>query len=225
MEKWINIVETYSEPSEMEKEFLDWYINIHLPDCVDTQDYVGAKLYKAVRPDIINGRGKFLARYFIETNNIDKTMDIRIKKRVVEINQGRGTDFCVNTCRDLLYKEISVCNAKEQIKKKEHWINLIETNCDPQKEDEYNDWYNNIHMPDTMETPGFVEVRRYIHKEFRDGRGKYLAVHEIETDDIVTTMELRKARRQREIDTGRGSSTWRSMWGDTLYRQIAECMK
>jgi hypothetical protein len=130
----------------------------------------------------------------------------------------------VNVWRDVLYKQIAECAAKEQIKKKERWVNLIETNCDPTREDEYNDWYTNTHLPDTMETPGFVGVRRYVQKEFRDGRGKYFSVYEIETDDITKSMEIRKDMRQAEIDAGRGSDTWSSIWGNTLYRQIAECL-
>lgn len=224
MEKWINVVETYPEPPEKEKDFWGWYINVHLPDCVATQEYQGARLYRAAAPEISNGRGKFLAIYFIETDDIDRTMQIRRNKRVEENQKGRGTDLVVNVWRDVLYKQIAVCTSKEQIKKKECWVNLIETNCDPTREDEYNDWYNNIHLPDTMETPGFIGARRYVQKEFRDGRGKYLSVYEIETDDISKTMEIRKARRLAEIDAGRGSDTWRSIWGNTLYRQIAECL-
>jgi hypothetical protein len=72
---------------------------------------------------------------------------------------------------------------------------MFETNCDPVREAEYNDWYDTIHIPDVLKTPGFVRARRYQTKDFRDGRGKYMAIYDIETDDIEKTMKVRLERR------------------------------
>jgi hypothetical protein len=58
-----------------------------------------------------------------------------------------------------------------------------------------------------LATPGFVGAKRYVIKEFRDGRGKYLAIYEIETDDIDKTMQLRLERRALELKQGRSSTT------------------
>ena len=106
------------------------------------------------------------------------------------------------------------------------WINLIETNCNPEREDEYNDWYDNIHVPDILATPGFVRARRFVHKELRDGRGKYMAMYEIETDDIEQTMKVRLAKRNEEVKAGRASSNHpgmnRPVWRDVLWKQILD---
>ena len=104
----------------------------------------------------------------------------------------------------------------------EKWINIVETTCDPSREKEFNDWYDNIHLPDVLETPGFLAARRYVHKEFRDGRGKYLTIYEIETDDIDKTMEIRIEKRGLEVKQGRGGNLWIPVWRDVLYRQITE---
>ena len=39
-------------------------------------------------------------------------------------------------------------------------------------------------------------------KEFRNGRRKYFAIYEVETDDIDKTMVVRLGKRKREIDWG-----------------------
>jgi len=31
----------------------------------------------------------------------------------------------------------------------------------PDREDEFNDWYDNIHVPETCSVPAFVYARRY----------------------------------------------------------------
>ena len=41
------------------------------------------------------------------------------------------------------------------------YILEVRTNCsDPEKEAEYNDWYNNIHLPDVLETPEVLLTER-----------------------------------------------------------------
>ncbi len=110
----------------------------------------------------------------------------------------------------------------------EKWINLVEVSCaDPDREDEFNEWYNKIHLPDVLKTPGFISARRYEAKEYRDGRGKYLAIYEIETDDIDKTMALRLEIREKEASVGRshGQSIPNLLmhyWKDVLYKEIIE---
>ena len=83
------------------------------------------------------------------------------------------------------------------------WVNIVETNCaDPSREDEFNDWYDNVHLPDVLETPGFLSATRYLIKDPEAGRGKYLAVYEIESEDIDATMALRRKKRVEERESG-----------------------
>ncbi len=65
------------------------------------------------------------------------------------------------------------------------WLLIAETNCsDPAREDEYNHWYNTIHIPDVLETPGIFRATRYESNEPPEGHGKYLAIYDVETEDI-----------------------------------------
>ena len=83
------------------------------------------------------------------------------------------------------------------------WINIVESNCkDPAREAEYNDWYDNIHMPNVLATPGFVSAKRYENSTPQEGRGKYIAVYEIETDDLTETMKVRSQKRAEEAERG-----------------------
>ena len=72
------------------------------------------------------------------------------------------------------------------------WLLVVRTNCiDESKEDEFNKWYNEVHVPDVMEVAGFVKAGRYVSPEMASyDNGKYLAIYEIETEDINKTMEL-----------------------------------
>jgi len=67
---------------------------------------------------------------------------------------------------------------------------LVFTNCaDPAREKEFNEWYDNTHVPDVLETPGFVRCTRYeLIGDPGPGQGKFLAVYEVESDDLESTM-------------------------------------
>jgi hypothetical protein len=67
---------------------------------------------------------------------------------------------------------------------------LVFTNCvDPAREKEFNDWYDNTHVPDILETPGFKSCIRYeLIGDPSPGQGKFLAIYEVESDDLSSTM-------------------------------------
>ena len=67
---------------------------------------------------------------------------------------------------------------------------LVFTNCaDPAREEGFNDWYDNIHVPDVLETPGFKSCTRYeLIGDPGSGQGKFLAIYEVESDDLPSTM-------------------------------------
>ncbi|WP_456372366.1 hypothetical protein [Thiolapillus sp.] len=222
MEKWILMEEVYPEPPEKAMELVDWFTKVRMPDVVSREGFKSAKLYEAGLPEVITGRGKYMAMYFIETDDIEKTMQLWREKEAEAKEKGRMTDLAVFLWRDVLYKFMTERDSGKKLNKKEHWIVLTETNADPKRVDAYNDWYNNIHLPDALETPDYVSARRYFSDDVRDGRGKYFSVYEVETDDMDKTMDSRKALIAKQFKAGRSSDTYRRVWGFTLYKLIAE---
>ncbi len=57
-------------------------------------------------------------------------------------------------------------------------------------EDEYNDWYNNVHLNDVVAVDGFVSAQRFrivnvdALGETPQPSHRYLALYEVETDDL-----------------------------------------
>jgi hypothetical protein len=81
---------------------------------------------------------------------------------------------------------------------------VVLTNPVSGKEEEYNKWYNGQHIPDILNIPGFVGAQRFILADHQMGgapaKHKYLALYEIETDDLAATInELRKRQGTPEI--------------------------
>lgn len=77
-------------------------------------------------------------------------------------------------------------------------FNLIAlTNPLDGRDAEFNDWYTNVHLGDVLKLPGVVAAQRYQLNEVQHRPGpfewKYMAVYEIEIDDIGVTLAALKA--------------------------------
>jgi hypothetical protein len=73
---------------------------------------------------------------------------------------------------------------------------LVFTDCtDHAREKEFNEWYDNTHVPDILETPGFVGCTRYeLMGNPGPGQGKYLAIYDVESDDLKSAMAALQQR-------------------------------
>ena len=56
---------------------------------------------------------------------------------------------------------------------------------DPAREAEFNDWYDNVHLPDMLEVPGMIKATRWKSADNKENEvRRYLALYELETDDL-----------------------------------------
>ena len=74
-------------------------------------------------------------------------------------------------------------------------ILVVMMDVDPEHEDEFNEWYNDEHLPERLEIPGYVSARRF---KLEEGEGvlKYLCIWELE-DGSPLQSEQYKAQRER----------------------------
>ena len=87
------------------------------------------------------------------------------------------------------------------------WIVTVGSNCtDAAREAEYNEWYDKTHLPDVLETPGFVRATRYENTNPQEGEAKFLAIYEIETDDIDKMMKTLRDNVAKKRAEGRMSN-------------------
>ena len=99
-------------------------------------------------------------------------------------------------------------------------IFIVESNCaDPLKEDEFNEWYNKTHLPDVLETPEIVRAVRNERIAPSEGQAKYLALYEIEADDLQAVMKALGENIKRKKDEGRWSDLYQGTANST-FKQI-----
>ena len=103
----------------------------------------------------------------------------------------------------------------------ERWLLTLESNCaDPARETEFNEWYDKTHLPDVLETPGFIRATRYENSEPSEGEAKFLATYEIETDDVDGFIKAHTDNMARKRAEGRFSELL-VLVSRGLYRQIS----
>ena len=68
---------------------------------------------------------------------------------------------------------------------------LVSMNVDPEREEEFNDWYNTCYIPGFLQVPGVIRARRFTAIE---AQPKYLTVYEFENPDVPDTKEWMAAR-------------------------------
>jgi hypothetical protein len=78
---------------------------------------------------------------------------------------------------------------------------------DPAREDEYNEWYSNMHVPDILEIPGMIKATRWASASDKPNQTrKYLAMYELETDDIEKFDDKVREKTMETINRGRFSN-------------------
>ncbi len=94
------------------------------------------------------------------------------------------------------------------------WLMMVKTiSTDPQREAQFNEWYDKIDIPDVLEVPGYMRARRGIAQDLpeypavapKDDDGRYVALYNIESGAMdKTIIEMLMATRKMEQ---RGRST------------------
>lgn len=59
------------------------------------------------------------------------------------------------------------------------------------KDDEYNAWYNDVHLGEVLQADGFVRAQRFKVADLMPGvtDHEYVAIYELETDDPAAAMK------------------------------------
>jgi hypothetical protein len=77
-------------------------------------------------------------------------------------------------------------------------IMVVHSNAvSPDREDEYTKWYTEIHMPDLLAIPGFTAGRRYRIPDGADEPHTWVAVYDIDADDLQAPFKELMARSAR----------------------------
>jgi hypothetical protein len=75
------------------------------------------------------------------------------------------------------------------------WLMVVDLDLQPEIEEEWNRWYDEIHQPEIVECPGFERATRYIAPDSDpDGRRRHLTIYELAGPEAMESEILAKRR-------------------------------
>jgi antibiotic biosynthesis monooxygenase (ABM) superfamily enzyme len=73
-----------------------------------------------------------------------------------------------------------------------NWLLLVDATVEPQVEEEWNRWYDEIHLPEITACPGFRWSARYVSDT--GGARRYVSIYGVDSPDTLQTPEFRARR-------------------------------
>ena len=92
----------------------------------------------------------------------------------------------------------------------------VRVDIDLESESEFNEWYNNVHIPAIVNCPGFISGRRY--RSIR-GEPMYLALYEIESVEALKSSRFEEESGWEQFEGRIKNFSW------NLYTQLHEYIK
>lgn len=89
---------------------------------------------------------------------------------------------------------------------------MVYTNCDAEREQEFNHWYDTVHLPDLLSLDGISGAQRFklagpgpqtVNPAGEPAVAQYLAVYELDTDDVDAIQQRIRAASPQWRERGR----------------------
>jgi hypothetical protein len=171
-------------PAELEDDFNKWYVEEHISERMACPGFLNAARY-----EVVTTGPKHLAMYELESLAALETPEYqkvranpsdwtkRVSPDVI------GTTFIRNTYEMFLPDKLSDEMAERGMAPA---LQIGRINIKPEDEDGWNDWYNNVYIPNYEKVPGVISGRRFLAVE---GEPKYLTVYDFENEKVSSTPE------------------------------------
>ena len=171
-------------PADKEEEFNRWYNEEHLAELLAIPGFLNAARYVAV-----SGGPKYLACYELESPDV-------IQGQAYQRHQDNPTDWSKKMSPRVIGSNL-ISNVYLQIFPSEVSQEVAQSAMAPvlqigrmdvpaEIEDEFNEWYNTIFVPNFEKVHGCIRARRY--RAVR-GEPKYSVVYELEHERVSQSPE------------------------------------
>lgn len=168
---------------EAEAEFNRWYDTEHVPQLLGVPGFLSGRRYQAV-----DGKPKYLAIYELTDEKVAKSDAFRqVRENPTTWSKKMMPQF--RNTQIGFFRQI--LSHGERPGKDAEFVLTVRLNTPADHEKDFNDWYNEDHIPALVGVPGVYCARRYVAVE---GDPKYLALYEMRDGGIPQTPEWNTAR-------------------------------
>ena len=153
---------------EFEDEFLHWYEGEHAPAMLARTGWLRLGHYRC-----LDGQ-PFLSLY-----EVDDALTNQLPLSAAPFRDGPFTARGIRNYHARTWRQVHAAGTPGA---KATWINAVTVEVDDRHLEEFNRWYNEVHVPEILACPGWRSNRRYV---CLDGESSVLAVYELEDPELA----------------------------------------
>ena len=183
---WVDV------PEDKETEFNAYYNEEHLAELLAVPGILSAARYEAV-----SSGPKHLACYELENPDVFQSDEYRqMQRNPTDLTKQLSLQTIATTFIRGIYEVIHPSEVSPDIAASDMApaLQIGRMGVPSEVEDEFNDWYNTIYVPNYEKVPGVIRGRRY---RVVSGEPKYMTVYEFEHEKVSESAEWAA---QRDID-------------------------
>ena len=180
------VTRTNCTDSSKTDEFNRWYNHMHLPDVTAPRIFHHAIRFANTDPS--SSAGQYIATYETDIDDVSKARPAH-REAIAKLGgqEDRGTPL-IQSVSTGIFKRLGgqfVASIRPT-----RGILLVLTNCEETaREEEFNRWYEDVHIPDILDTGAFHAAYRYESPEPEDAHARYLAIYETDNPDPAKARE------------------------------------
>ncbi|WP_336874022.1 hypothetical protein [Rhodococcus qingshengii] len=142
------VIATYADVDvQSEEAFRAWQVDVQLPALHASPGVISASWLESV-----DGQPRFLLLCELAHEALAQSAPVQ-----EALNWGPWTRALRGWHRRSYRPIFALGSSDAQVP----YVLTVRTDVDPQAEDAFNDWYNQTHLPEVLQCPGFVTAARY----------------------------------------------------------------
>jgi len=174
-----------TDPSK-EDEFNYWYNHIHIPDGTTPGIYHHAMRFANIDPN--STAGQYVATYETTMEDVSKAREAQREGLAKLGDRGDRRTPLSKSITAGIFKRLG--GEFVAARRPTLGILLVLSNCvDPSKETEFSRWYEDIHIPDILDTGIWHTAYRYESLDPQATKAKYLGIFETDNTDLDNAMD------------------------------------
>jgi len=203
--KGILFVLTNCKDPAQEADFNEWYNTVHLPDVVATGLVANPTRYRNLAPTPEPGMARYLAIYETDREDLREVLK-GVGARMPDWQSAGRIHPALEVVLATGYRWTGRAFRTQRTGAPVRGLLVVMTRCkDPAREEEFNRWYDEVHVPDILGTGLYHTAYRFTNATPRAGGGPYLALYETDRDPAEADRLLREEWRPRWQERGRYS--------------------
>lgn len=177
----------------LDAEFNEWYDNIHLGEVVQIGGALNGQRFRLADTQVNPAQShRYQTLYELDSSNTEAALKNMLEAlphmQIKPVSDSQGTRMAVFESVTELVHSRSNTHTGKGANHPSAWL-LVRTTPNSGMEAEFNEWYDNVHIPELMDLAGFYSAQRFklADTQVHDGAQpyQYLARYEIDSNDVA----------------------------------------